>query len=164
MYLSRLRGRPVLSRSTGEQLGRVSQIVLDLSRCRVTGFRLRHGGLFDRRWRIAALQDHAELNDGAIVLPDAIVLREDERVRGQVLLGDRKPLVVDQHGAPRGKLVDATADWESGRLLTLLVRPLSGPKRTVEMPAGQICSERDQMAVAADDTPSLALSRKTTHL
>src|SRR5579884_4036737 len=126
MRLRELDGRPVISASTGDRLGRISQVVLDLANRRVAGFRLRAGGLLDRRWRVAAMQDVAAITDSGVMLPDAIALREDEQVEGQIVLGRRGPYVVDDHGDVVGRLADVEADPATGELLVLLVIPASG--------------------------------------
>jgi sporulation protein YlmC with PRC-barrel domain len=118
--LAALRGRPVVSAHDGAHLGRVSAVVVDLTRPRLRGVRLRHGGLLDRRWRLAALEDITRL-DEAVVLADALALREDEVHAGHLILGRHRPDVVDGTGTRLGNLADVEVDAGSGVVKGLVV-------------------------------------------
>lgn len=125
MRLREVDGRPVVSAQSGERLGRVRQVVLDLAEGRIAGFRLRSGGLLDRRWRIAAMQDVTALTDEAVVVPDAVALREDVRCASHVMLHGRGPTLHDADGTVLGRLADAIVNPENGALIALLVSPAS---------------------------------------
>jgi sporulation protein YlmC with PRC-barrel domain len=120
IWLSTLRGQPVVS-AGGERLGRVRAAVVDLAARRLRGVRLRHGGLLDRRWRLAAWSDVVRLDGDAIVLSDALALLEDESHTGHLLMGRRRPPLVDRDGRTLGYLADLGVDRRSGAVLELLV-------------------------------------------
>jgi sporulation protein YlmC with PRC-barrel domain len=130
MRLRALHHRPVVAARSGQQLGRVAQILLDLDHCRVVGFRLRSGGLLDRRWRLAALEDVTEVTDTAVILPDALALREDEPHDGCLALGTGRLPVRDPTGAVIGALVDAEVDVATGQVCMLFLtrRSPAGPR------------------------------------
>jgi len=119
--LTHMLGRPVISARTGNRLGRVSHVVVDLTHRRIVGFRLRAGGLFDRRWRLAAMQDVANVSLDAVIVPDDVALREDEWEEGHLPLGGRPAVVVGTDGAQVGRLTDVSAELETGALLDLVV-------------------------------------------
>ncbi len=121
-----LRGRPVRSAHTGETLGRVSQVLLDLSRRAIVGFRLRHGGLLDRRWRVAAFDDLVAVTATALLLPDRVALREDVRAPEVVVAHRWTPLVRAADGRPLGRVRDVRCDARTGDIDALHVRPLAG--------------------------------------
>jgi uncharacterized protein YrrD len=121
MRLRALRHRPVVAARSGQHLGKVAQILVDLDGRRVAGFRLRSGGLFDRRWRLAALEDVIEVTDTAVVLPDALALREDESWVDCLALGGRRLPVRDPTGSVVGELVDVEADVTTGQVCAVFV-------------------------------------------
>jgi sporulation protein YlmC with PRC-barrel domain len=157
--LRALRRRSIVAASTGKRLGRVAEVLVDLTGRRVIGFRLRHGGILDRRWRVAALEDISELTDSAVVLPDAIALREDDTPSGCVTLyGNRLP-VRDATGAVIGDLVDAEADLATGQLFQVFVAPHAHkwlrPARQEALPPDRLRVERDG-SVIEGSSPSSA--------
>ena len=167
VQLSRLIGRPVLSARTGRRLGRVGEVLLDLAGRRVAGFRLRHGGLLDRRWRFAAMRDLAALGPDAVVVPDELALREDESrddwpALGRHALGRRGVAVVDRDGAPLGRLVDAEAKLPAGDLVAIDVRQMGptlwrrAPTRTI--PVSRVHA-RGRGAIVVDAAPGGELVR-----
>jgi uncharacterized protein YrrD len=121
-----LRGRPVLSARTGEGLGSVSQVLLDLSRRAIAGFRLRHGGLLDRRWRVAALDDVVAVTATAVLLCDRVALREDMRAPELIAAHRWAPLVRTADGRLLGRVRDVRCDARTGDIDALHVRPLAG--------------------------------------
>lgn len=147
MQLTRMIGRPVLNVRTGRRLGRVSEVLVDLAERRVAGFRLRRGGLLDRRWRLAAMDDVVAVGEEAVLMPDDRALREDERHDRRLALGRRRPVVVDGSGALLGWLTDIGAKLETGEVVTLVVAAPGalpwqrGPTLTipVEQAAGWQC-------------------------
>jgi sporulation protein YlmC with PRC-barrel domain len=156
--LTQMLGRPVISARTGDRLGRVSQVLLDLAGGRIIGFRLRTGGLLDRRWRLAAMQDVSEVTPEAIVLPDDIALREDEQTETQLPLGGRPLTVIGTDGAEVGRLADVSAELSTGDLVDLRVIPTGARGRRVSrplvLPIDRVCrSERRAVVVDGPDTP-----------
>lgn len=121
-----LRGRPVRSAPTGEELGRVSQVLLDLSRRAIAGVRLRHGGLLDRRWRVAAFDDLVAVTPSALLLPDRVALREDVRAPAVVVAHRWTPLVRAADAWPLGRVRDVRCDLHTGRIEALCLRPGTG--------------------------------------
>jgi uncharacterized protein YrrD len=121
LQLQSLLGRPVVNARTGQRIGRVRQVLLDLSGARLAGFRLRHGSLLGRRWRVAAIEDVVGLTDTAVLLPDDLALREDEQPGAAPVLGGRPVAVVCPDGAIFGNLVDAQADRDTRQLLAVTV-------------------------------------------
>ena len=160
MRVQELRGRPVISARTGSRLGRVSEVVLDLAGPRVFGFRLRCGGLLDRRWRVAAMEDGCEVGEHGITVPDAVALREDESLPGRVSLRGPGVSVVGENGAHLGRLADAVLDPTSGRLLDLLVVPGGGQgmgsPRAVCVPAGRVAGARTDTLVVTSGAGGVA--------
>lgn len=155
MRLSELHGRPVVSASTGGRLGRVDRVLLDLANRRVAGVQLRHGGLFDRRWRVAAIEDVTEVSEAAIVVPDALALREYERLEGQAPLRRHGPAVADGRGTVIGCIADGLVECRTGRLLALLVAPLAarGARTYPEIwvPIERVCGSRPDTAVIDEE-------------
>lgn len=141
-----LSGAPVVDGRTGGRLGRVREVLIDPVTARLAGFRLRHGGLLDRRWRVAHLEDVVSVSSAAIVVRDALALREDEPQPAWTALGRHHPLVVDAHGAQAGRVVDAQVDPHSGRLVALLVAP-SGQEAHERRPPAAVPADE---LVAAD--------------
>lgn len=123
---TQLRGRPVRSARAGEALGHVSQVLLDLSRRAIAGFRLRHGGLLDRRWRLAAFDDVVAVTPTAVLLPDRLALREDVWAAEVVVAHRWTPVVRAADGHPLGRVCDARCDPRTGQIVALGLRPLSG--------------------------------------
>ena len=121
--LTRMHGCPVISARTGDRLGRVGEVIVHLGERRITGFRLRRGGLLDRRWRMAAMQDVTAASEAAVVLPDDVALREDERSRDAVGLGRSVTRVIGSDGRVIGRLTDVVADLQTGYLDSLLITP-----------------------------------------
>jgi hypothetical protein len=122
-------------------------VLVDLNQRRVAGFRLRHGGLLDRRWRFAAMDDVTAVGEEAVVVPDDLALREDEPHDRRLALGRRHPAVVDRSGASLGRLTDVGAELATGEVVSLVValpgaRPWQqGPEMMVpvEQAAGWRC-------------------------
>ena len=160
MRVQELRGRPVISARTGDRLGRVSEVLIDLAGPQVFGFRLRCGGLLDRRWRVAAMEDGCEVSAHGITVPDALALREDEPLPGRVSLGGPAVAVVGENGAGIGRLADAVLDPATGRLLGLLVVPRGGwrmgSRRAVCVPAGQVAGARADTLVVNNAAEGVA--------
>jgi uncharacterized protein YrrD len=157
--LSEMLGCPVISARTGDRLGRVSQVLVDLVGGRIVGFRLRSGGLLDRRWRLAAMQDVSELSPEAIVLPDDIALREDEQTEAQLPLGGRTMTVIGTDGAEVGRLADVAAELSTGDLVDLRVIPTGARSREfvqpLVLPIDRVCrSERYAVVVDGAGTPA----------
>ncbi|MGD9895446.1 MAG: PRC-barrel domain-containing protein [Dehalococcoidia bacterium] len=155
--LTEMLGCPVISARTGDRLGRVSQVLVDLVGKRVVGFRLRSGGLLDRRWRLAAMQDVSEVSPEAIVLPDDIALREDEQTETQLPLGGRPLAVIGTDGAEVGRLADIAAELSTGDLVELRVIPTGARARSyvhpLVLPIDRVCrSERHAVVVDSTDT------------
>jgi uncharacterized protein YrrD len=123
---TQLRGRPVRSARTGESLGHVSQVLLDLSRRAIAGFRLRHGGLLDRRWRLAAFDDVVAVTATAVLLPDRLALREDVRAPAVVVAHRWMPTVCAADGRPLGQVQDLRCDLRTGRIDAFEVRLIAG--------------------------------------
>lgn len=163
--LRELRGCPVLSAATGARLGRVSEVVLDLGRRCVVGFRLRYGGLLDRRWRLAALLDLTAVRADAIVVPDDVALREDERPAGHLLLGRRAIPVLTAGGALVAWVTDVEAELPAGTLLGLLVVPAMGRgvarREPVSVPIDRVSAVTDH-AVIVDEAATHALRGRGT--
>jgi uncharacterized protein YrrD len=156
--LSEMLGCPVISARTGDRLGRVSQVLVDLVGGRIVGFRLRSGGLLDRRWRLAAMQDVSEVSPEAVVLPDDIALREDEQTEAQLPLGGRPLTVVGTDGAEVGRLADVAAELSTGDLVDLRVIPTGVRGRELAqplvLPIDRVCrSERHAVVVDGADSP-----------
>jgi uncharacterized protein YrrD len=152
MRLRQFLGRPVMDGHSGEQIGRVDHVLIDARARRITGFRLRRGGLLDRRWRVAALGDVTAMTEAAIVLPDALALREDTGGHEQVF-GPRHALPVqDERGVLLGRAIDAQVEPESGRLLSVLVRPAG---RSWGSAGSWMRLGRADAAGRRDDTPAL---------
>lgn len=156
--LTEMLGCPVISARTGDRLGRVSQVLLDLAGGRIIGFRLRSGGLLDRRWRLAAMQDLSEVSPEAIVLPDEIALREDEYSETQQPLGGRPLAVIGTDGAEVGRLADVSAELSTGDLVDLRVIPTGARARRITpplvLPIDRVCrSERRAVVVDGTDPP-----------
>jgi uncharacterized protein YrrD len=155
--LSEMLGCPVISARTGDRLGRVSQVLVDLVGGRIIGFRLRSGGLLDRRWRLAAIQDVSEVSPEAIVLPDEIALREDEQTEAQQPLGGRPLTVIGTDGVEVGRLADVAAELSTGDLVELRVIPTGARARAyvhpLVLPIDRVCrSERHAVVVDGADT------------
>jgi sporulation protein YlmC with PRC-barrel domain len=155
--LTEMLGCPVISARTGDRLGRVSQVLVDLVGRRIVGFRLRSGGLLDRRWRLAAMQDVSEVSPEAIVLPDDIALREDEQTETQLPLGGRPLTVIGTDGAEVGRLADVAAELSTGDLVDLRVIPTGTRTRPyahpLVLPIDRVCrSERHAVVVDGADT------------
>ena len=150
--LTEMLGCPVISARTGDRLGRVSQVLVDLVGGRLVGFRLRSGGLLDRRWRLAAMQDVSEVSPEMIVLPDDIALREDELSETQLSLGGRPFTVFGTDGDEVGRLADVSAELSTGDLVDLRVIPVGTRAGEVShplvLPVDQVCrSERRTVVV-----------------
>jgi sporulation protein YlmC with PRC-barrel domain len=131
--VTEMRGWPVINARTGDRLGRVGQVTLDRALRHLTGFRLRCGGVFDRRWRLAALQDVTDMHAETIVVPDDVALREDERQADMAPLSHRQLSVHSESGELLGHVADAVVDLNSGEVLSLVVtsrrRRLHSPSR-----------------------------------
>ncbi|MBI2761212.1 MAG: hypothetical protein HYX51_07290 [Chloroflexi bacterium] len=115
-----------MSASTGSRIGKIGSVLLDLPNRRIAGFRLRHGGLLDRRWRIAAMADVAAFTDDAIIVPDALALREDGCTEGRIFAPADGPRALDRSGSLLGRVVDGQVEPDTGRLTALLVQPDGG--------------------------------------
>ena len=140
--LTQMQGRPVVSARTGERLGRISEVLVDLSQGRIAGFRLRRGGLLDRRWRVAAMQDVTAASEEAVLLPDDIALREDEPSEWHLPVKRAGMMVIHPNGTSLGRLADITAELGSGALIDLLVVPdraaTGRANRPLRIPVGQV--------------------------
>ena len=152
--LTQMQGRPVVSARTGERLGRISQVLVDLTQGRIAGFRLRRGGLLDRRWRVAAMQDVTAASEAAVLLADDIALREDEPSRQHLPVARRRMTVVHPNGAPLGRLADITAELTTGALIDLLVVPdrtaTGRAKRPLRIPVSHV-RRCDRHAIVLED-------------
>jgi uncharacterized protein YrrD len=162
--LTEMLGCPVVSARTGDRLGRVSQVLVDLVGGRLVGFRLRSGGLLDRRWRLAAMQDVSEVSPEMIVLPDDIALREDEQTETQLPLGGRPFTVFGTDGAEVGRLADVSAELSTGDLVDLRVIPARARAREVShplvLPIDRVCRS-ERRAVVVDEGGTLVQPGRT---
>lgn len=165
--LQALLGRPVVSARTGERLGRVGGVLLNLTDQRLAGFRLRHGSLLGRRWRVAAMGDVLAVTDRAIVLADDVALREDERPPPARLSGGHRMAVIDADGVTVGSLVDARADPESQDLLELTVAPghrgMRGPRPPVRVPMAWVRGGDHRTIVLCDPIARLERASADPH-
>jgi uncharacterized protein YrrD len=135
MRLCQIQGRPVVSASTGSRIGKIGSVLLDLPNRRIAGFRLRHGGLLDRRWRVAAMADVAAVTDDAVIVPDALALREDGCTEGRIFAPADGPRALDRTGSSLGRVVDGQIEPDTGRLIALLVQPDNGRDGAGESPS-----------------------------
>jgi sporulation protein YlmC with PRC-barrel domain len=116
----------VVSASTGDRLGRVDAVLVDLESRRIAGFRLRHGGLLDRRWRLASMDDVTEIRGDAVLVPDGLALREDEPAAEYLPLNRHGAIMVTAGGGVVGTVTDIEANPATGEVVGLLVTPRTG--------------------------------------
>jgi uncharacterized protein YrrD len=156
--LTEMLGCPVISARTGDRLGRVSQVLIDLAGGRLIGFRLRSGGLLDRRWRLASIQDVSAISRDGVILPDDYALREDEHTEAQLPIGGRPVTVVGTDGVEVGRLADVSAELSTGSLVDLRIIPTGvrgrEPSATLVLPVDRVC-RTVQRAVVVDKTETL---------
>jgi sporulation protein YlmC with PRC-barrel domain len=134
MQLRDLLDKPVISAWTGDDLGRVAEVVIDIQAGRVTGFRLRRGGLFDRRWRVAAVADVVRVDAAGIYLVHAAALQEDDDADGRLRLGRRGVSVLDESGRPLGVAKDGVVASLNDDVAHLLVATRSDWRRPKRRP------------------------------
>jgi len=155
---TQLRGRPVRSARAGAALGHVSQALLDLSRRAIAAFRFRHGGLLDRRWRLAAFDDFVAVTPTAVLLPDRLALREDVRAPEVVAAHRWTPVVraADRHRL--GRVRDLRCDPRTGRIDALGLRPPSGNPALppARLPAGLVARWGADGLLVSVDGPAAA--------
>lgn len=153
MLVSGMLGAPVINARTGERLGRVRRVLLDLQSRRIIGVRLRRGGVIDRRWRVAAFEDISSFAGNGVLLPDDVALREDEVSDRCVMIGGRPPRVLQEDGPAIGRLVDAVADLPDGNVAVLLVKP-EGGREDLAVPAACAHCRPDGVIVVAEQRTS----------
>jgi hypothetical protein len=144
----------------------VAQVLVDLNGGRIIGFRLRRGGPLDRRWRVAAWEDVTAITAAAVLLADAVALREDEAATGWVALGGPRLPVRAPTGALLGDLVDAEADLATGRLREVFIVPHAPPgfrwlhaTRQQALPSGPLRVEQTGVVF---ETPEHGAARHRT--
>lgn len=107
MKLSELRGRKVVSRSSAEQLGEVSDLTVDLATSHVRALSLGKG----RKAREVAWSDLHSVG------PDAVIVEGDDRVVDATdAASPIGRLTLSDSGNALGDLSDVTFDEESGKI------------------------------------------------
>jgi uncharacterized protein YrrD len=108
MKLSELRGRKVVSRSSAEQLGEVTDLTVDLATSHVRALSLGKG----RKAREVAWSDLHSVG------PDAVIVEEDDRVvdAPPAAASPVGRLTLSDSGNALGDLSDVTFDEESGKI------------------------------------------------
>jgi sporulation protein YlmC with PRC-barrel domain len=161
--LRQMFGCPVVNASTGDRLGRVDTVLIDLNGRRIAGFRLRHGGLLDRRWRLASMDDVTEVRDDAVLVADSLALREDEPAGEYLPLNRHRSAVLAADGSVIGTLADVEADPTTGELLALLITPrarrLARPRPPLSMPMARV-QRHSRGLMLVDDEASRMLRRR----
>ena len=135
MHLSELRGRRVISRTSAETLGEVSDVLLSTSPAAVTALQVGKG-------RKAGTIAWAQISG---IGPDAVVVTEDDAasdVPGQSPMGR---LVLSELGNAVGPVTDVEFDGTNGTLISLATEAvlIEGDRLLADGPYAIIIAARE---------------------
>lgn len=147
--ITELLGLPVIDLSTGKQIGKVQDVVIDVLNYRMMGVLLCHAGWF-HSGRGIMLEDMKSIGSDSITIADEMVIFKQENLAAeqQTLLNEG---IIGKHlvttgGKTLGTLSDIYVDTKTGlltgyELSDSVIRDLLEGRRTMPLPAVQKIGE-----------------------
>ncbi|HZT97266.1 MAG TPA: PRC-barrel domain-containing protein [Chloroflexota bacterium] len=153
MKFGDMHGSRVVSVADAQELGTIDDAFLDVEAGKVVGLRIKPGGLFSGH-KAVPLKDVKSIGPDAVTVetPEVVVEVDatDELKAARGLHSLNGMQVLDDRGVEVGHLADVDADFNTGRLLTLVMTGTAAERKqhqSREVPASAIQSFGERLIV-----------------